>query len=247
MKLPSVPVIELPGGYRWVQHSIEDKAWQAHLVKHPLGIDALRRQKGLPWNNEGWDRISPPAITEATRGQLASDVSSLSYDGKRCAVKEFRAGKSQNPEPECYDCPPNLLSLCRVRFAKEPLSARYSEETLRVVQAIVDARKVGRAQLERRLMLGLSQPGLWSGLVVMTVGRTDRGVPALRISSSDGVRVELRILSAGQVAWRTTYRASVAGPISQFNHVRDAVTGDPRLSLSEDCFVPRDWGNRHGI
>jgi hypothetical protein len=247
VKLPSVPVIELPGGYRWVQHSIEDKAWQAHLVKHPLGIDALRRQKGLPWNNEGWDRISPPAIHrgDARAARLRCVVAELRRQALRGEgvsgrqVAEPGARVLRLPSESAFTVPGTLRegavvgALFRGDPARRPGDRGCAEGWAGSAGAAPHAR--------------LSQPGLWSGLVVMTVGRTDRGVPALRISSSDGVRVELRILSAGQVAWRTTYRASVAGPISQFNHVRDAVTGDPRLSLSEDCFVPRDWGNRHGI
>ncbi len=247
MKLPSVPVLELPGGYRWVQHEVPMKVWQAHLLKHPLGVGALRRRQPLPWNHEGWDLIDPPAITEERRTRFAEEVSNMSFERRRCEVRELRGSRSSKPEPECYHCEPPLVVKCHQRLAEEATPARYAAETERLVRAVVDGAEVSRRLLTGRLLVALKQPDAWAGLVVMTVGRDGKDA-VVRCSGADGTRAELYVGPQRQLGWRTTYRSAVAErPNERLSWVLDSPAPAPGLSLSEVFVVPRDWANRHGI
>ena len=65
MKLPS-STRTLPCGLTCPPADIEPGAWQAHLLKHPLGFGSLITYPDRkPWNAEGWDRLEPAIITEA--------------------------------------------------------------------------------------------------------------------------------------------------------------------------------------
>ncbi len=244
MRLPSVPALDLPGGYRWAQREVEDHVWQAHLLKHPLGINAIRRTPSLPWNDEGWDTLDPPPIIEASRMALASEISTITADKKRCEVRELRGGGSNSTRLECYACEPPILSRCRDRVAKEALPARYAAETERLVRAVSDGVEIKRKSLSLRLLAALKRPHIWDGLVVMSVG-FERKTPVVRVSDADGFRTELYIQGA-VLRWRTTYRSVVAPRTNdRFSWVLDAPQPAPKLSLSEVYVVPRDWFARH--
>ncbi len=244
-----MPVIELPGGFRWEQHDVQTAFWQAHLLKHPLGLRALRWRPPRRWNHEGWDELEPPAITEAQRASFAAEIGKLTLGGQRCAVEELRGGPVATGEPECYECKPPLLVACRDLLAKIGLPARYGAEAEGLAYAVADAEVVPREKLTSRLFKSLQHGELFKGLVLMSVGRADGyGRPIVRISSAGGARLELYIEGGGRLRLRTHYRQRVQGSIRDtFNFVTAGAERDPKLSLSEAFFVARDWVNRHGI
>jgi hypothetical protein len=81
---------------------IADRKWMAHLAKHPLGANALRQHK--PWNDEGFDQLSPPTVDHDERERFLSLIRDADSRGGACGVREFARGpiETSEGEPACY-------------------------------------------------------------------------------------------------------------------------------------------------
>ncbi len=242
-----MPAIELPEGYRWEQRIVPDHVWQAHLLKHPLGLRALRWKPARPWNQEGWDRLDPPGITAEQRAAFVSEIGKLSLLGRSCGIGELRGQPAGAGDPECYGCKPPLLEACRDRLATTGLPARYLQETESIVRRVVDAVPVPRAKLTYRTIAALRDPTSLNDLAVMSVGRDADGTALARISTAEGERVELYLEPPSRLLWRTTFRDPQAQVNGRQKFLTMGVPEDPKLPMSEVFFVARDWVNRHGI
>lgn len=243
MKLPSSR-IQFPRGYHWDPQELDVDVLQSHVLKHPLGINALRRSRA--WNDEGWDAITPAVVTVDQRDRVVAKIVALGDAKLRCEVRELRGKQSKNPEPECRACSAPLIHQCAKALDAEEIRARYLGVAEGCVRELVGGEVVPFADLSKRLLGGLNRPEVWEGLTVMSVG-LEKGSPVMRVSRVDGTRVDLYIHGKA-LRWRTTFRspANVVGTGSRWSFLLDRPTPDPTLSLSDACVVPRDWSNRHG-
>jgi hypothetical protein len=255
MRLPSRDY-RLPLGLLWPVTNLPARTWQTHIVKHPLGVGALARNRRAPWNEEGWDRLTPPVITEDIRTQALASIRQLAKGDLRCGVPEVQGGRGHSDAEElaCGVCPDSIISGCQdVLNTALLIGPGYAAATEALVEALADV--PGIAVSSRRLMLAVF--GLWQepqtldGLCVMRLG-LDRKTAArriLRISRSDGVRAEFYWNGGGQLSWRTTYRILSAAQTRSgpFGFLTEELPRDHSLGpLSETCVVPRPWWESHG-
>lgn len=236
--------IRLPGGYRWAPGAIEPRVWQAHIVKHPLGVYALR-EISRPWNHEGWDALDPPVVNEAQRARVVAAISELGDKKQRCEVAELRGKRSASRQMECMECEPPLIGSCARVLEADGVGARYAEVAESIVSAAAGGELVPRRALTKVLMKGLTSSALWHGLVVMSVGLTKVGNVA-RFARADGTLVELYIGPSQLLRWRTAHRTLVVGANERFSFLSKGPAPDPKLSLSDVYVVPRDWWQTHG-
>lgn len=239
--------MQFPGGLRCAPSVIAVESWQGHILKHPFGLHAIRRRKGAPWNEEGWDQVEPPVVTAEQRAEASSRITALGDAQQRCPVPELRAGRGVEIEPECYACRAPLLTGCARLLGDSGIGARYAEATEQVLREVADGVAVPRKTLGALLMRHLRNPAVWSKLVIMAVGRVGpERRPVARASRADGVRVELTVRDQG-LSWRTTYRiAQKEGSFASLSFMQDHPVPDPRLPLSDQYVVPRGWWERHG-
>ncbi len=240
--------VTLPAGLVVHPQAIDLGAWQAHLLKHPLGVSAVRDR--APWNAEGWDATAPPVVAPAQRESVAARIVALEPAGERCAVRELRGARSPVAEP-CYVCPPPLIHHCAAILDEAGGIGRGYAAVIEAVLAEVaapEAVAVPRAELAKRLIAGLRQPAWIEAGTVLGVGLlTFPGGPAAvaRINRADGTRVELR-LDRGSWKWRTTYRIRQVSAASRWSFLTDHPRPEPSLPLSEMYVVPRRWWEAYG-
>ena len=231
--------------------------WQAHLIKHPMGVNAIARSAGRePWNQEGWDRLVPPVVTAAERTQAVEAIASLRHESARCEVPEFQ-GRRKGTNPEnvaCTKCRAELVDACfGILGGQVQVGQRYAT----VTEELVDAVTAGRcAQLgKRKLFLALfslwQKPEALRGLCVLRFGLDQKSgrSPIVRISRSDGVRTEFYIRGRS-LKWRTTYRdiLAVSTPAGAMAFLQDPPPPASFLgALSETCAVPRSWWEEYEV
>lgn len=245
-KIPATE-IALPGGIQCAPRQVELPAWQAHVLKHPLGLNGARRARCVDaWNAERWDTLVPAAIDEKERANLFARIGGLGDNHQRCPVAEVRGKLGAGSEPECYACREPLILGC-ARIVNE-VGDRYAIVTERVLSALADGLLVKRAELSRRVMAALRDPAALARLVVLSAGKASRSQGwFVRISRSDGVRVELSLGAQGRAEWRTTYREpKVTDPFGMASFLLESLIPDPSLSLSDVYGVPRGWWEGHG-
>ena len=253
MKLLPETEITLGGVLRCSRHEIAAGVWQAHVVKHPLGRDALCRSGNTaPWNGERWDALTPPVVTEEQRAALVETIRALGTDQQRCGARELWGKASKSAKEPCYECGEPLVNLCFKKLnAAGTVGKAYAEQTEALLRSFSDAVTVPRKALWARLMGFLRTPEKLEGLSVLHVG-LDRGSgskPIARASGHDGVVVELYLHGRSHLVWRTTYRepqalASVANRVS---FLQRAPAPDNRIEvLSDAALVTRGWWETHG-
>jgi hypothetical protein len=192
VRIPSRDLV-LAGVLHCPSKEVETSAWQAHLVKHPLGIQAIARSAGRsPWSTEGWDKLDPPVITEAQRGALVRSISALSSGKLRCEVPELRGKKSgSNPDqPACYACRPPIVFQCERLCAG--LGARYAAVTQELLAELAGEAgiSISRDAFLRRMYALFRAPADVAGLSVLTFGVDGRrrASAIARMNRLDGVR-----------------------------------------------------------
>lgn len=245
--LPS-QAVDLPGGYRWAPQLVTVNAWQAHLLKHPLGLRSTRRL-GAIWDYEGWTKTTPPVVDADMRDGVFEQIRALSAGGQPCGVPEvFGVASQSDPDrPECYSCPQPLVDRCAEVLKKENLSARYAQETEAVVSALRDGVILKRKQLTHVLYTGVKRPEVWRDLVVMSRGAMKAGGEGLRITRGDGVRVQLEVHQGDRLAWYTTYRLpEISGRSGGWGFLVQTLAQGSRTFLSDAYVVSRAWWETHG-
>lgn len=243
--VPSVEVA-LPGGIRCVPRAVAAPPWQAHVLKHPLGVNGVRRARSIDaWNGERWDATTPPVVDPAVRRETQAKIAALGDSRQRCAVPEVRGKVGQAAEPECYACGEPLVLGCARLLAD--VGDRYAAVIDELVRSVSDAVTVPRAQLTSLLYARTRTPELWADLVVLSTGKPPRSQGwIVRISRGDGVRVELVLGAAQRAEWRTCYREPVAVGLRGVSFLTDPPVPDRSIPLSDRFAVPRGWWERHG-
>jgi len=246
MKLPGAKTT-LPCGLACPEADIEAGAWQAHLLKHPLGFGALLRYPGIKsWNAEGWDRLEPPVITESRREALVKAIASL----PGCRFPEIRGGAGSNPDKlPCYQCHGKTLAECQRLFGfGDPLvSGAYADVALSMLESLSSEKAVAvdRAAVCRRAISLWRSPEALDGLTVGSAGADHDDRLFLTVSRYDGVRTEF-YLEASALKWRTTYRELRATSPRRLVFLLDMNPPDIRAgTLSDQCIVPRHWWENH--
>jgi hypothetical protein len=238
--------VALPGGIRCVPRAVAVPPWQAHVLKHPLGVNGVRRTRSLDgWNGEQWDATSPPVVDAAGRAEAQAKIAALGDVHQRCAVPEVRGAVGTAEEPECYGCGEPLVLGCARLLAD--VGDRYAGVIDEVVAAMRDASLVPRARLTGFLYAKVRTPAIWADLVVLSTGKAPRSKGSIiRISRGDGVRVELTLDGAHRAAWRTCYREPNAVGLRGLSFLTDSPLPDRSIPLSDQYAVPRGWWERHG-
>lgn len=253
MKLPATDLM-LEGGLRCAAYEVDAKTWQAHVLKHPLGVHRRVALDGkpLPWNCEGWETLVPPVITAGRRDHLIARIASLGIGGLACEVPEVRRRRvaSSQTEIECYDCGPPLVAACASACRDDAVSGSYAETIVRLLTGMQEgaAVVVERARLTRTL-LRMFRAGLdaFRELTVLTVGVADRGSqPIARLSRGDGVRVEFYRSGTVLRQWRTAHRTPPVHVNASIGFLLDMARQGSGGPLSDLCVVARPWWENHG-
>lgn len=250
MRLPT-RTIELPGGLSCPTVRIEQGPWLAHVVKHPIGLDAvLGRPPKAPWNREGWDALTPPVVEYTERDRLVRNIAALEVDGARCGIPELRGarGESDPTRLACHVCPQTLAAQCA--WVLDGVSTAYAAVTMSLLDGLAGTASVPvpKASLTRSLARLFARPGEWSSLSVLSVGldARQRAIPIARISRADGVRAEFYVQGRA-LRWRTTWRERPAHAAQAMSFLLDvAPAGNRAAPLSDQCLVDRLWWERHG-
>lgn len=246
-------------GLEWRPAEVDLGAWQDHLLRHPLGLEALfARSTGSRrrWNDEGWDTITPPVITLEERRHILGRIGGLLAAGSRCAIprldREDYAGDPPVEHRPCKRCPVALATVCGGVVSE--ISERYSAVTEELLASVGgrEGYAVSRDRLRARLFGLARERKALEALTVLSVGSRPTRSQAqnaearpdlVRVQRSDGVRVEL-YLSGRSMKWRTTYRhAPGPHPLSALLDLAPA-TRSAKGALSETCLVPRPWAER---
>lgn len=242
--------VRLPGGLVCRPREVDVGVWQAHVVKHPLGLGALWR--GGVWNEEGWDRGPAPAIGNAEREAQIAAMRALDTNS-RCGVRELRGGNTPvAPKEPCYVCEAPLVVRCsQVLQAPGAIGSRYRETLEAMLCAVADGESivVPRLELAKRLMASLNRPGWLEQGLVLAVGSEGTGknvVPMVRIARGDGTRVDFWLNGGTELAWKTTYRVPQASTHTRWSFLMKHHDPNPRLPLSDVYVVARGWWEGHG-
>jgi hypothetical protein len=257
VKAPSRDFV-LAGGLICPSREIDRGVWQEHVVKHPLGVNALARSSGRDrWNVEGWDTLAPAVISESERAQLVAGIGALSEGKIRCEVPELRGKKtgSKLDRLACRDCQPPVVAHCsNLMNGPNGIGTRYRDVTESLLAELTSDTgvQVEPARLPEVLTKLWRTPESLAGLVVLTIGLDDHKAarPIARISRGDGVRAEFYLEEPNILRWRTAYRAAAqaqTGP-QRVSFLRDVPRPAPGIGrLSELCVVARRWWEAHGI
>lgn len=237
--------------------TVADRVWQEHVVKHPLGVGALRAKSpnGITrtWNDEGWDVVTPPVATLEARRWATAAIRSLDESNQRCGVdrleKETYGGREATGPLPCRVCPDSLVARCFgiLNDSAESIGGRYAEatEALLSLVATPDGDEIPRARLIQALHRNHRDDESRETLAVLTVGD---GI--VRIHGGHGVRAEF-YLNENQMRWRTTYRRPYRTPATQISGLLDFASSSDRSRrpglASETCLVPRPWSERYVV
>ena len=248
LDLPSQQ-ISLPGGYTWDPRAVSVSAWQAHVLKHPLGLRAVR-DFGPDWDQEGWSNTEPPVVDAPERDHVFEQIRRLSTGAQPCRVPEVFgvAAPAESDKPECYECRGPLVARCFETLLSAGISARYAAQTEAVVAALRGGVIVDRVRLARALSRGVQRAEVWRDLVVMAGGKLGKSQrEGLRLTRGDGVRVELKLIENHGLKWRTTYRLPlVSGRSGGWGYLLQTPDKGAQTLLSDAYVVPRAWWETHG-
>ena len=236
--------VSLAGGLRCVPREVQLAAWQAHIVKHPLGVDAVRQ--GAAWNREAWDSTRPAVVTAEQRAELTSGIQALGDATSRCGVRELRGGRTPAaPKEPCYVCEPPLLAQCAGLLDGAGVGPRYAAATEALLRELAADRalEVPRPELSRRLIARLRHPAWIEAGLVLAVGLEHRQA-LVRIAKGDGTRSDFW-LNGVNLAWRTTYRVPVTTVNTRWSFLLEHPAPTPSLPLSDVYVVPRGWWEAH--
>jgi hypothetical protein len=253
-ELPGRP-LRYAGGLRCVPKVVGANAWQAHLLKHPMGMRAQCVQHATGrrrWNDEGWDALDPPVVTLDERRRAVTEIRALRAADQRCAMPRLEleeyAGRAELERMPCYGCASALCSACaRVLNEVVEVGPRYAKATERVLASLEgDLGHLLRRQELLELVMRLCRRRetledaavLWCGLLP----EEDRLVA--RVNAANGVRVECYLeYGSMSMRWRTTFRnVPGSGP-----KVAELLLDAPRRPsrggalLSDCCVVSRPW------
>jgi hypothetical protein len=250
MKVPSTH-LRLAGGLNAPVQEIRPEVFQAHLVKHVLGIAYVAKK--LPWQREGWHVLDPQVVNESSRTSVMGLLMAMRHAGASCAVPEIAGtrGRSDPDDLACYRCGGGLALECqRISSAGDGPGARYTAVTEALLAALSEpnAIAVRRAQFSNALVPLWGKPDTLASLVVLTVGVADRNArqAVARVTREDGVRAEF-YLDGKTLRWRTTYRELPSTAPVRISYLLDfARPPDVPNALSDLCLVPRPWWERHG-
>jgi hypothetical protein len=264
MKVPS-RAFTLSNGFELHPKEVTLGVWQDHVVRHPLGI--YRMAIGRAWNDEGWDRMDPPVVSEEQRDQFIAQVPGFSVGARGCGVPAFLLGAANAapkakatskapvspPERPCETCQPPVVTRCANALHGLGVGPRYGRIIDELAEAVAGEAGVvvPRAEVAKAVTRLWSQPARYDGLVVASLGELLKGNTkrdVLRISRADGVRAEY-YANGARGAWRTTYRGIPAGAsgAQRASFVLDVPVSSPRLHPSSDAYVvPRPWWQEHG-
>jgi hypothetical protein len=216
---------------------------QAHVVKHPVGVDRLSR--GGAWSAEGWNQLG--VIDEANRAAFVSQVLRLRSGGDECGVPELRGAPPAVPAREiaCVTCPFLLAKACAGLSMPTIGSAYFA-----VLDAVLDAAsgpsaaRVTKATLAAKLIAGLRTIPTLADVVIGYAGLDARNKRSIivRLNRGDGVRAELFFEEPDQLSWRTLWRdpKAVSTPNGWLQFLLDAPPqAKSTMPLSEMCLVSR--------
>jgi hypothetical protein len=253
VKLPARDYM-LVGGVSCPSATIDAPVWQAHVVKHPLGVHGqLHGAKPAPWNLEGWDQTVPPVMAAESRPKLAAAIGTIWRDSAGCGVPELTGGTAQGTDVQatCKACPRGVLAQCdRLCNEEYPVGRLYASATESLLADVEEGAGavVTREAVTTAVMKRLGKPSAWDGLTVFTVGvaKSDRRTPIARILRADGLVAEF-YLNGRTLRWRTTRRSAETGPFARASFLTDMAIPLPSLgALSDVCVVPRHWWESHG-
>lgn len=224
---------------------IDDRPWVAHIAKHPLGAYSLHQRK--PWNDEGFDQLSPPTIQHEERERFLSFVRDTVSRGAACGVREFAhpTPRSSDGEIACYNaCPGSLVRGCD--DAVRPVGDRYRALVDEALSSLVDGVEVPRALLSATITKGLLQQRSLDGLVLLATGIKHRSTyceDIAQLNRFDGLRVSFYLRGAA-LRWRTTFRKV---PVSPTAAVRTLLDVPRHESMSATFLVARPWWQQQQV
>ncbi len=242
MNVPS-RTFSLAGGLVCQPRAKTPNVVQAHVVKHPVGVERLSR--GGAWSAEGWDQLG--VIDDAKRAAFVSQVLRLRVGVDECGVPELRGAPPAVPAGEisCTKCPSLLAKAC-AGLSMPTIASGY----FAVLDAVLDAAsgpsaaRVTKATLAAKLIAGLRTIPTLGDVVVGYAGldaRSRRSI-IVRLNRGDGVRAELYFEEPDQLSWRTLWRdpRAVSTPNGWLQFLLDAPPqANSTMPLSEMCLVSR--------
>ncbi len=248
MRIPR-EALQFPGGLSCVVAEIESRVTSAHVVRHPLGVDAERDRVGSAWNREGWSDLAPSAVSHEARARLFRALASLSVHGAGCGVPEVTGARGlRDQQPiECSQCPMPLARRCEAEL--QDVVDAYVARTTELLEALgTSSVWVPRVAMIRALASRLRTAEPWAPLATLSVGydaRT-RERPIARVSRTDGLRTEL-YLHGASLRWRTTWRSVPSNAAEAMSFVLQFPKPlESSHALSDRCLVARPWWERHG-
>lgn len=224
---------------------VTDRRWMAHLAKHPLGANALHQRK--PWNDEGFDQLSPPTVVHDEREQFLALIRDANSRGGACGVREFASDPIETSDGEiaCYEaCPEALVRGCN--HAVRAVGDRYRALVDDSLAALVDGVEVPRALLSATITVGLLRRQSLEGLVLLATGIKHRSTYSdaiAQLNRSDGLRISF-YLRGRSLSWRTTFRKV---PVSPTAAVRTLLEVPRRESVSATFLVARPWWQQQQV
>jgi hypothetical protein len=248
MRIPR-EALQLPGGLSCVVAEVEPRVTSAHVVRHPLGVDAERDRVGSAWDREGWGELAPAAISNEARTRLFRTLASLSVHGAGCGVPEVSGARDirDQQQIECSACPTPLARRCETEL--HDVVDVYVARTTELLEDLATSSVwVPRLAMIRVLAGRLRTAEPWTPLATLSVGfdaRT-RERPIARVSRTDGLRTEL-YLHGASLRWRTTWRSVPSNGAEAMSFVLQFPKPlDSSHALSDRCLVARPWWERHG-
>jgi len=246
------------GPLRCAPRDIPLSVWQAHVIKHPFGLNALMTPRlhggKRRWDEEGWHTEAHPVITGEMRREIAERITALSSEGKSCRVSrlsnEEYGGDVPNDWEACYRCPQQLAESCAEIL--KPVSGAYAsvlDDTLALLDD-PNGKLVSRASFAAALWRCTPSHSRPKGLAALSVGiirSNDRTRTVARINSSAGTRIEFQ-LDGAEMRWRTTYRKPVRTVGAQLAFLMDyPETPFVPHTLSDLVLIPRLWSEENGV
>ena len=153
-----------------------------------------------------------------------ASVRQLSSSQGSCAIPrvehESFAGEPYRGRMHCYDCGDHLAGACHAIPEMATIGRRYVEETDRTLALVAGAagQPIAIADFVQLLHRQALRPV--ELMAVASVSRPRNSERSIRVSRSDGLRVELTE-RAGRVTWRTSFRSVLAKPSQQIRHLTD--------------------------
>jgi hypothetical protein len=264
VKLPDRDIVLAGGKLVCPAYPVPRDNWQAHLVKHPIGLRGIvSNPRATDWNREKWDEVAPPVITPAQRTSILGCMRAPSFGGTGCALPEINGtrGRTDLTAMACYDrtfCPGSLIASCETLLNPTTgLGDRYADVAKEMLDRLTDpdAVEVNRSDLND-VFSGICRRATsladLTNVLVLSVGTPLAfGAPVASISRGDGVRAEFYVRGKDKhlrdkLVWRTTYRVpdATVNPMARLSFLWEAlppITTGKLKPLSEIRIVPRPW------